>query len=73
MDCDWLEDYGIDACLWIGTPGQWGAEGITNLLTGKANPSGHLIDTYASNSLSAPATVIRELRHRNMQMQMKWE
>ncbi len=57
MDCDWLEDYGIDACLWIGTPGQWGAEGITNLLTGKANPSGHLIDTYASNSLSAPATV----------------
>lgn len=57
MDCDWLETYQIDACMWIGTPGQWGAEGITNLLTGKANPSGHLIDTYASNSLSAPATV----------------
>lgn len=57
MDCDWLETYNIDACLWVGTPGQWGAEGITNLLTGKVNPSGHLIDTYASNSLSAPACV----------------
>lgn len=57
IDCDWLETYNIDACLWVGTPGQWGAEGITNILTGKANPSGHLIDTYASNSLSAPACV----------------
>ena len=57
MDCDWLETYKIDACLWMGTPGQWGAEGITSILTGAVNPSGHLIDTYASNSLSAPACV----------------
>ena len=57
MDCDWLETYNIDACLWVGTPGQWGAEGITNILTGKVNPSGRIVDTYASNSLSAPACV----------------
>lgn len=36
-------------------PGQRGFEGVANLLTGKENPSGHLTDTYAANSLSSPA------------------
>ncbi len=49
------EQYGVDACLWIGEPSMYGMEGIVNVLTGKANPSGRLIDTYAANSLSAPA------------------
>ena len=57
MELDWLEEYGVDACLWIGAPGQRGFEGVANILTGKANPSGHLTDTYAVNSLSAPAVV----------------
>lgn len=56
MEVEWLDDYGVDACLWIGNPGQRGFEGIVNLLTGKANPSGRLVDTYAANSLSAPAS-----------------
>lgn len=57
MELDWLNDesYGVDACLWIGNPGMYGFAGVANLLSGKANPSGRLVDTYAANSLSAPA------------------
>lgn len=57
VELGWLKTYGVDACLWIGTPGQSGFDGVAHLLTGKANPSGHLVDTYASNSLSAPSVV----------------
>lgn len=52
-----LDTYGIDACLWVGSVGQWGAEAIPDLLTGEVDPSGSLPDTWATNSLSAPACV----------------
>jgi beta-glucosidase len=55
MELEWMDDYGIDACLWIGDPGQRGFEGVVNLLTGAANPSGRLVDTYAASSVSSPA------------------
>ncbi len=57
IELDWLESYQIDACLWIGTPGRVGFAAVPLILTGTVNPSGRLVDTYASNSLSAPATV----------------
>lgn len=57
MELGWLDEYNVDACLWIGLPGQRGFEGVANILTGAANPSGRLTDTYVVNSLSAPATV----------------
>lgn len=55
MELDWLDEYDIDAALWIGCPGEKGFTGVVNILTGAANPSGHLVETYAANSLSAPA------------------
>lgn len=55
MEVEWLDEYGVDACLWIGNPGLRGFEGVANLLTGSANPSGRLVDTYAVDSLSSPA------------------
>lgn len=57
MELDWLmdEQYGVDACLWIGNPGYYGLPGVVNILTGAANPSGHTMETYAANSYSSPA------------------
>lgn len=55
MEIGWLEAYGVDAALWVGCPGTTGFEGAVNILKGEANPSGRLVETYAVNSLSAPA------------------
>lgn len=65
MELEWLDEYGVDACLWIGLPGQRGFEGVANILTGAANPSGHLTDTYAANSLSSPAVVNGSFNNQN--------
>ncbi len=46
-----------DAILFIGFPGHQGFVGVAEILRGTVNPSGHLVDTYATSSLSAPATV----------------
>ena len=48
------EDYGIDAALWIGGPGQCGIESVADILTGEVNPSGRLVDTWANDNLTAP-------------------
>ena len=55
VELDWLEEYGVDACLWIGYPGEYGMAGVAKVLAGKADPSGRLVDTYAASSLSSPA------------------
>ena len=55
MELDWLDDYGVDACMLVGRPGTVGYTGVVNLMVGAANPSGRVVDTYAANSLSAPA------------------
>lgn len=57
MELDWVEEgqYGVDACLWIGGTGLKGFTGVADLLVGKADPSGHFVDTYATNSLSSAA------------------
>ncbi len=47
----------IDAILWIAHPGSFGMLGVCDVLTGEANPSGGLPDTYAARNLSAPAMV----------------
>ena len=54
-EIDELESLGVDACMWIGVPGYAGFKGVAKLLSGEADPSGRLVDTYAANSLSAPA------------------
>jgi beta-glucosidase len=49
------EDYGVDACMWIGEVGQSGIEAIGDLLKGTVNPSGKLVDTYCYDNLTSPA------------------
>lgn len=57
MELDWVHDeqYGVDAMLWIGNPGLNGFAGVPSLLKGEISPSGHLVDTFATNSLSSAA------------------
>ena len=55
MELDWLEEYGVDACLWVGYTGNYGMHGVANVLIGKADPSGRNVITYAADSLSSAA------------------
>ncbi len=48
-------DYGIDACLWVGNVGQSGIRAVGDLLNGKINPSGRLVDTYCYDNTTSPA------------------
>ena len=48
------EEYNVDACLWIGHPGEAGVVGVATLLTGRANPSGRLVDTWAYDLTTNP-------------------
>lgn len=55
MELDWLEEYNVDAVLWVGNPGFYGMPGAIRVVTGEVNPSGHTQATFAANSLSAPS------------------
>jgi len=55
MELDWLDEYEVDACLWIGSAGNTGLTGVARIIDGTVNPSGRLTDTFAASSLSAPA------------------
>jgi len=48
-------EYDIDAVLWIGGVGAYGTNAVTDILAGKVNPSGSLVDTYCFDNFSAPA------------------
>lgn len=39
MELGWLDEYGVDAALHVGTLGLKGTLGVVDLLTGEANPS----------------------------------
>lgn len=49
------ENAGVDAILQIGLPGGYGFYGVADILSGAANPSGHLTDTYAVKNANSPA------------------
>lgn len=46
---------GVDAIMEIGFPGGYGFYGVADILSGEANPSGHLTDTYAVKNANSPA------------------
>ena len=48
LQVDFLKnnEYDIDAALWIGDVGISGINAVAEILTGKVNPSGSLVDTY---------------------------
>ena len=65
MAMDWIDsqEYGVDAALWIGSPGYYGSAGAVHVLMGKdgdgnpLSPSGHLNSTFADVPESAPSMV----------------
>ncbi len=46
----------IEAVIWTGIPGTQGCISLGKIITGEINPSGRLVDTYAYDVSSAPAT-----------------
>lgn len=55
MDFMEQDEYGIDACLWLGVTGCNGLEALGDLVAGTISPSGRLVDTYLYNNLDNPA------------------
>lgn len=55
LELGFLEEYDVDACILAGNLGSFGCTALGQILVGEVNPSGHTADTYAANSLSAPA------------------
>lgn len=49
------QDYGIDACMWVGGVGQSGINAIGDLLSGNTNFSGRLVDTFCYDNTTSPA------------------
>ena len=56
LQVDFLKnnEYGVDATLWIGGVGQTGLNAVAEILNGKVNPSGSLVDTYCYDNYSSP-------------------
>lgn len=56
MELNFLDDYpAIKSVLWIGYPGETGANSLANMINGTINPSGRLVDTWPSDLMSMPA------------------
>ena len=55
MESEFLDDAEIDAAVFMGHPGLTGTKAIAEILAGKVNPSGHLVDTWPYNVKSAPS------------------
>lgn len=58
MELGFLEEYpSVKSALWIGTPGPYGCNSLGKIIAGEVNPSGRLVDTYAYDVTSSPASV----------------
>lgn len=52
-----INSYDLDAILWAGMGGNASFAAIYDVMSGKVNPSGKLVDTYAYDTDSAPSVV----------------
>lgn len=56
MELGWVEEFeNIHTVLYTGLTGTYGLNAVADIFAGTVNPSGHLVDTYAYDSLSSPA------------------
>lgn len=54
VEADFLEEYGVDAALWIGGPGLTGIMALGDILNGTVTPSGRTTDTWAADFTKDP-------------------
>jgi len=57
IELGWVKDGSlgdVDACMWVGHPGLNGFEAIGEVLSGKVNPSGRLVDIWAADMTKDP-------------------
>ena len=54
MDTSWIDAYKPDAIVYCSMPGTRGGDAVARILTGEANPSGHLVDTWAKTLENYP-------------------
>lgn len=74
IECGFINnsDYNVDAVLWIGHPGEAGIYGVANILSGKANPSGHVVDTWTYDMSTNPTFYsANDQTYSNVEMQSK--
>lgn len=55
LQLDFIDSYSIDAVVWVGNVGNNGLPAVTDILAGKVNPSGRIVDTFLRDNHSAPA------------------
>ena len=55
IESRFLDDAEIDSAIFMGHPGLTGATGVAEILAGKVNPSGRLVDTWPYDAKSAPS------------------
>ena len=48
-------EHAVDGIMYVGVPNDYQFKGIVNVLTGKVNATGALMDTYAVSTTSSPA------------------
>ncbi len=58
MELGALDDAGIDSVLWIGHPGLTGNKAVAGVISGRINPSGRLVDTWAYSGKDNPASLM---------------
>ncbi len=55
IEAEFLDDAEIDSAVFMGHPGLTGTKAVAEILAGKVNPSGHLVDTWPYDVKSAPS------------------
>ena len=55
LQLDFLDEYDVDAALWIGNVGATGMQAVADILSGDVVPSGRIVDTFLKDNHSSPA------------------
>lgn len=54
VEAGFLDEYGVDACIWVGGPGLTGIMALGDILNGTVTPSGRTTDTWAADFTKDP-------------------